>query len=239
MIFDNKNNNRIIINTPFRFEDGDVIKVVLKKIDKCWYFTDEGHTFMHLSYEDLDLTKPTRKELLDIILRMHYITNDRGELKAEVENDLFGDTLFTFLQGLNKISDLSFTRRDHVKSLFLEEFESYLKGLLGSKAQFNYNETDKDPKGKYKIDCFIPARRPIFIFGVPTVDKCRDATITLLKFATWGSRFSSIVIYEDEEKIPSRAVAKLSDASDKSYSNLETAREGLHEYLTQTMMIEI
>jgi hypothetical protein len=231
---DKKIKDRIIINTPFTFEDGDVLKVVLRKKDNEWYLTDEGHTFMHLSYEDLDLTKGTRKELLDTILRMHYIINTRGELSSSVENGSLGDALFTFIQGLSKVSDLTFTRRDYIKSLFFEEFIGFLKEIFGDRAKFNYSYPIKDPNGKYKIDCFIPARRPIFIFGIPSVDKCRDTTITLLKFTTWDVRFTSISIYEDMETLPRRAVAKLSDVSDKSYSTLEIAKEDLQRYLIQT-----
>lgn len=237
-VLDEWDKNRVIVNTPFIFEDGDVIKVVLKKEGDKWYFTDEGHTFMHLSYDDLDLTQNTRKEIIDKILIMHDILNHKGELSVKVENDLFGDALFNFLQGLNRMSDLSFTKKEHVKSLFLSEFADFLKSLLGDKAIFDYIDEDKDKKGKYKVDCYIPSRRPIFIFGVPSSDKCRDTTITLLKFTTWNVRFTSITIYEDMESLPKRAVAKLTDVSDKSYSNLETAKDDLSRYLKQTIVDE-
>jgi hypothetical protein len=231
---DIKNKNRIRIITPFIFEDGDVIKIILKNIDNEWYLTDEGHTFMHLSYDDLDLTKPSRKELLDIILRMHHITNEKGELRTKIENENFSRILFNFLQGLNKISDISFTKKDRIKTLFFQEFEGFLREVLGDRAIFDYADPDKDPNGKYEVDCYIPARMPIFIFGISTVDKCRDTTITLLKFKTWKIRFTSITIYEDQGKIPTKAVIKLSDESNKSYSNLETAKQNLLMYLEES-----
>ena len=227
-----KNNNAsVIINTPFIFDDGDVIKMVLKMEDSEWCLTDEGHTFMHLSYEDLDLTKGRRKVLLDTILLMHYIENIDGELKSKVDISNVGDSVFTFMQGLNKISNLSFTKKDHIKSLFMEDFFEFLKGFLADRAIFNYADPEKDDKKRYKIDCYIPARKPVFILGVNTDDKCRDATIALLKFENWGVRNDSIVVFEDMQTLSSKAVAKLSDVSGKVYSDLGSAKERMPEYL--------
>ena len=38
--------------TPFMFEDGDQLVIVLKKVGESGgYSTDEAHTYMHLTYE--------------------------------------------------------------------------------------------------------------------------------------------------------------------------------------------
>ena len=38
--------------TPFRFDDGDHITIVLKKKEQAgWVLSDEGHTYMHLTYD--------------------------------------------------------------------------------------------------------------------------------------------------------------------------------------------
>lgn len=222
---------RLILNTPFIFDDGDVIKIVLAMTPDGWYFTDEGHTFMHLSYDNLDLTKGRRKVLLDTILLMHYIENIDGELRSKADTSNLGDSFFTFMQGLNKISNLLFTQKDHIKSLFMEDFFDFLKGVLGDRAIFNYTDPEKDEKKRYKVDCYLPSRKPIFIFGVNTDDKCRDATIALLKFENWGIKNNSIVVFEDMQTLTSKAVAKLSDVSGKVYSDLGSAKERMPEYL--------
>jgi hypothetical protein len=232
-IYKDNDRTRIIINTPFIFDDGDVIKIVLRVENGGWYLTDEGHTFMHLSYDDLDLTKGRRKVLLDTILLMHYIENVDGELRIKVDTSNFGDLFFTFMQGLNKITNLSFTKKDHIKSLFMEDFFAFLKSFLGDKAIFNYADLEKDEKKRYIVDCYIPTRKPVFIFGVNTDDKCRDTTIALLKYENWGVRNNSIVVFEDMQALSSKAVAKLSDVSGKAYSDLGSAKERMPAYLNE------
>jgi len=43
--------NRYRVFTPFTFDDGDGFSIVLLKNGNGWVITDEGHTFMHMSYE--------------------------------------------------------------------------------------------------------------------------------------------------------------------------------------------
>ena len=58
--------NRFRVFTPFLFDDGDHLSIVLKKDQHEWILTDEGHTFMHLSYDidSKDLLKGTRQKLI-------------------------------------------------------------------------------------------------------------------------------------------------------------------------------
>ena len=43
--------DRFRVFTPFRFDDGDHITIVLKKEQDVWVLSDEGHTYMHLTYD--------------------------------------------------------------------------------------------------------------------------------------------------------------------------------------------
>ena len=40
---------RYRVFTPFMFQDGDHLAVVLKREGDHWLLTDEGHTYMHLT----------------------------------------------------------------------------------------------------------------------------------------------------------------------------------------------
>ena len=42
--------NRFRVFTPFLFEDGDHLVIVLKKEWGKWVLSDEAHTFMRLTY---------------------------------------------------------------------------------------------------------------------------------------------------------------------------------------------
>jgi len=41
--------NRYQVFTPFQFEDGDHLVIVLKRENSHWLLSDEGHTYMHLT----------------------------------------------------------------------------------------------------------------------------------------------------------------------------------------------
>ena len=51
--------DRYRVFTPFMFEDGDHLGIVMKRRNGGWVLSDEGHTYMHLTYdiEEKDLRK--------------------------------------------------------------------------------------------------------------------------------------------------------------------------------------
>jgi hypothetical protein len=55
--------NRYQVLTPFQFEDGDHLVIVLKQENSHWLLSDEGHTYMHLTYslDEKDLRRGTRQ----------------------------------------------------------------------------------------------------------------------------------------------------------------------------------
>ena len=44
--------DRYRVLTPFRFDDGDHLAIVLKRDGDEWILSDEAHTYMHLTYEN-------------------------------------------------------------------------------------------------------------------------------------------------------------------------------------------
>ncbi|MBN1389312.1 MAG: DUF1828 domain-containing protein [Candidatus Thermoplasmatota archaeon] len=106
---------RFVVQTPFVFNDGDHLKIVLKQDEKKnWFLTDEGHTFIHLSYEEIDLETKTRQGIIDRTLVTYNITNKEGELVILLQDNNFGDALYYFIQGLLHISDVTYLRREMV-----------------------------------------------------------------------------------------------------------------------------
>lgn len=96
------------ILTPFMFEDGDHFTVMLRQEGSRWLITDNGHTYMHLSYDldEKDLHKGTRQKIISNVLSMFHVEDKDGELLIPVNDDRYGDSLFSFLQAIVKISDL-------------------------------------------------------------------------------------------------------------------------------------
>ena len=84
--------SKFFVHTPFIFEDGDGFVIYLKydKDKKRWFLTDEGHTFMHLSYylEEDDFSSGTRENIIENTKKMFNVLEKEGELYLEViDND--------------------------------------------------------------------------------------------------------------------------------------------------------
>ena len=116
------------VNLPFTFADGDNLKVILKQeANGKWLLTDEAHTFMYLSYHDMEIENSTTKQkLLDNILQSHNMAERDGRLvMQDIEIADIGAAIFTFSQALLKVGDFSMWRRERIKSLFMENFLVY------------------------------------------------------------------------------------------------------------------
>lgn len=229
--------NRFIVFNPFMFDDGDHLVVLLKSKDGKWLFTDEGHTFMHVSYDDIDIDKGTRKKIIDNVLAGYGIENQEGELITEIPGNQFGDALFSYLQGLIKITDINYLTRERVKSTFMEDFKGFLEEVVPSDRRvFDYHDKQHDPDGKYIVDCKINGMaRPLFVFGISNDDKCQTVTISCLKFEKYGDPFRSMAIFEDQESINRKVLARFSDMCDKQFSTLATNKERISKYLHEIM----
>ncbi|MCG2721000.1 MAG: DUF1828 domain-containing protein [Thermodesulfovibrionales bacterium] len=229
--------NRFIVFNPFMFDDGDHIVVLLKSKDGKWLFTDEGHTFMHVSYDDIDIEKGTRKKIIDNVLAGYGIRNQEGELISEIYNSQFGDALYSYLQGLVKITDISFLTRERVRSTFMEDLRAFIEEKVPSDRRiFDYYDKQHDPDAKYMVDCRINGmKRPLLLFGIQSDDKCRDVTITCLQFEKFNVPFRSMAIFEDQETVNRKVLARFSDICDKQFSTLATNKERISKHLHEIL----
>jgi len=137
--------NRFLIDTPFIFEDGDHLVIILKynKETKEWFLTDEGHTFLHLSYfmDEKDFLKGTREKIILESRKMFGVNEKKGELTLLIKDNAFGDALYDFVQCLLKIMDITYLERERVKSTFFEDFKISINSIIQKqklKVKFDY-----------------------------------------------------------------------------------------------------
>lgn len=230
---------RFLVQTPFTFDDGDHLKIVLKHDRKNnWILTDEGHTFMHLSYEDIDLDTKTRHFIIEKSLTTYKIKNIDGELVLKIEDGSYGDALYSFIQGILHISDVAYLKRERVKSAFMEEFDSFVPTQVPEEIiTFDYCDPTHDPNALYPVDCFIKAKpRPVFLFAILNDDRCRDATISILQYEKFGINFSAAAIFENQEEINRKVLARFSDVCEKQFSSLQSAKERFGKYLSNVQI---
>ena len=230
---------RFRVFTPFLFDDGDHLAIVLKKEGARWVLSDEAHTYMHLTYDidEKDLHTGTRQKIISNALSTFRIEDRDGELVLDVPDERYGDALFSFVQALLKISDVSYLSRERVRSTFMDDFRTLLcEAVPEERRSFDWSDSEHDPRGMYTVDCRINGmRRPLFVQALDGDGKTRDATIALLQFEKWGIRFGSLAIFEDQESISRKVLARFSDVSEKQFSSLTANRERIARFLKETI----
>ena len=101
------------IALPFTYPDGDCIKIILKRNADSWELTDEGHTSMFLSYYNINLARAAQSSFLETVLTSHYMEDNDGRFVMHgIANGDIAGAVFTFAQGLLRISDLSLWHRE-------------------------------------------------------------------------------------------------------------------------------
>ena len=233
--------DRFEVITPFTFDDGDTLPIVLSRREgDLWEISDEGRTFMHLSYYDINMNSDIRRRVLSKILSSHFMEGeDEGVLKMpQVASENLTDAIYTFTQGLIKASDFTFWRKEISWSFFMEEFRLLIKEVAADyPVEMDYHDEEKDPGRTYPIDCSLLLRnkRRINLFAVGTEMKAKNSTITIMHYERLKAPFTNCILFEHEESMGRKTLIQLSDVADKTFSSLGVARERLPIFLEKNV----
>jgi Domain of unknown function DUF1828 len=233
---------RYLVRTPFTFDDGDHLVIVFREEGDGWVLSDEGHTFMHLSYslDEAALAKGTRQKVIAETLAYFGITDREGELVLPLEAGSAGNSLYSFVQALLRLSDLTLLSREQVAAVFVEEFREFLSGRVPKERRvFAWHHPEYDPRGHYPADCYINgSAKPTVIFALNTDASVQAATISLLQYEKWDFQVRSIGIFADQERIGRRPLAQFSDVCEKQFSTLSgETRQRITRYLARELSL--
>ncbi|HEY2435320.1 MAG TPA: DUF1828 domain-containing protein [Vicinamibacterales bacterium] len=231
--------NRYRVFTPFLLDDGDHLAIVLKQDGNRWVLSDEGHTYMHLTYDldEKDFQKGTRATIIDNALTTFSVEDRDGELRLPIPDQHYGDALYSFVQAILKVSDVTFLTRERVRSTFVEDVKDFLvataQALPGTEVELNWHDPDHDAEGKYSVDAKISKRglSPLFVYALPNDDRVRDATIGLLQYERWNVFHRSVGVFENQEGINRKVLARFSDVCEKMFSSFSSNRERITGYI--------
>ena len=206
---------RYVVLTPFMFDDGDHLVIALKQRDGKWEISDEGHTYMHLSYEinPSDMFKGTRGKIIDTTLEMFHVKDRDGELVVDVIDEDYGEALFTFVQALLRIADVSYLSRERVRRTFLDDFKDFMvKTVPHERMKVNWYDTHLDDSGKYRVGYRINGMTPpLFVYALNNDTITRDATIALHQFSNWGIECEPVGVFEDVHAIGGKVLGQFND----------------------------
>lgn len=132
---------------------------------------------------------------------------------------------------------MAIQQRERVRSTFMEDFRSFMEEKVPeNRRKFDWNDAQHDPDGKYIVDCRVNGMaRPLLVYALPGDDKVRDATIGLLQLERWGVQFRSVGVFEDQEEINRKVLARFSDVCEKQYSSLAANKDRIGKYLEEAL----
>lgn len=214
------------VTTPFAYPDGDAYSLYVRQLPTGGLrVTDAGLTLMHLSYDnDLDkIREGTRGRLLQQILAESDLSEEDGEFYIEGSADQLGLNVFRFGQALTRVHDLTFLNRARSESTFYEDLREVLRELVGDeRLREAYAVPDVPRASEYPVDFFVSGgQTPLYLFGVPSRDKARMATIILQHLIASSSDFNSMIVFQNMADLPRPDVSRLTNAANDQVDSLD------------------
>ena len=226
-------NDRFLVSTSFFFDDGDEYTIALKRDNDKWMLSDEGHTYMYLSYriDDDKIHRGKRGEVIQKVLTMFDIEDRDGELMLDLSDGYYGEALNDFIQSIQKISNVLYWKRYGVRTTFKSVFSEMLYGIVDkARIEYNWHEPELDPDKNYSVDYKINGMpKPLFVFTLSSDAKTRKATIILHQFKKWDVDSYSIGVLKND-LIDKEVRIHLEDICDYCPIGMPASIEAIRKY---------
>ncbi|HDR9046245.1 DUF1828 domain-containing protein [Burkholderia vietnamiensis] len=216
------------LSMPLTETDGDYVTVWARNILGGWRLEDAGSTLMRISYDsDVSaLLKGPRRVLLDkMLLEYGARLEESGQVVSESSELDLGHALLRFGQALLRANELKSWSRARVTSTFFDDLKSSLIEIVGvDRVLQNYSVPGIPSADDYPVDFSIAgAAEPLFIFGVPSKDRARLATIVLQHLQQHLARFNSIVVFQNASDIGTGDLRRLMNAANDMVDSIDAS----------------
>ena len=225
---------------PFYYPDGDMIEIFLEVSanNNIIIIQDMGMTLMRLSY-NFDLNSKNKKKVFNEILNNYQMEESEGSLKIIAPCDEIFSYLMQFIQVIIKISDLEFLKRETVKNLFYEYFEKFITVDLEKFNPIKEFYPAFDTKKQYPTPYAIPIKNKehFCIYPIASDDKCNESIITIQHYELHNFRPETLAVFENQESIGRKPLAKLSNVVGKQFSALQGNERRIEEYFEKNCLV--
>ena len=228
------------IETPFTFDDGDLYIVYLERKVEGYFLTDRAHTLMHISYWT-DVNKffeGRRNKIFEAILNRFGLAYEDGEIKLRTSLDDIGESVYRFLQALDKVTDMEYLDREQIRTMFVEDVIDFTTNNLGSfRPQQDWFYKEKDPEGKYKAHIAMRNNgKLVLVFALASDETTRDATISLYYLTKTKLDFTSIGIFKEQETINRKVLARFTDVCERQLSSFSSDNQSRYVEIVEKIL---
>lgn len=124
----NINDNTSRLTLPYLDRNNDCTEIFVKKTDDGYVITDDGETLSELYLSNLNLfSSKKRTTIFNQILLAHGITKSADdELFISCSREELYQKIHMLTQCMIKVSDLFYTAKNNIQSLFIEDVHAFL-----------------------------------------------------------------------------------------------------------------
>jgi hypothetical protein len=228
--------DRLEINTPFVFDDGDPYSCAIVRNGSKWLITDEGEVLNHVSYMGVDLKASGRAKRFQKAVAFYGLSEETGELVLETDIERLGESFCLFTQACFEIARLAKlpSRSSKKKPSKRQTMKEGIRNIIDTVPDAgvvtpDWHHPEFDVNKIYVADFHIGWRTPCLLFAVSTDSESLKDTTTCLHYRQRGFVFDGIAVVHEEASISAFAKIAMLDADTTiiSFSDQDGIREAL------------
>lgn len=114
------------ITTPYLDRHNDFVQLFARRDDDHFVLTDDSQTLNDLEFSGCKIDSPKRERLLRTTLNGFGVVLNGKALEAKANEKTFALKKHNLVQAMLAVNDMFFLARPHIRSLFVEDVESWL-----------------------------------------------------------------------------------------------------------------